>query len=135
MTEFLDLISVSAPEGVAPTAVLLREGTTPSTAADALGVVFARDDDCAACELYVGDRDIGTVLRETILDRFVTGTKDAYGAGDGGALPGMPLSGSVIEMACPTPGCPCTHVLFVTYDEDAPPTCPVHVGTALKRVP
>ena len=134
MTEFQDLVTTSTADAATPTVLLLRENTDASAAIGALGIVFGSDDECAACELYVGSLDVGLVLRATVLDLLETSTKGFFGEGDGSFLEGAPLEGSVIEMACPVPGCPRAHVVVVTYDEDDPPRCPVHAGTVLKRV-
>jgi hypothetical protein len=135
MSNFQDFVSTPGPADLRNPEVVVPAGTQPGEAMDALVTVFADSDERSAVRLVVGDVELGAVHRDTVLDLLGTTTKAGFGeGGDGLWLPGASTSARYVELACPVAGCPSAHKFVFTYDEERPPTCSVHPGTAFQRV-
>ncbi len=134
MSNFQDFVTAPKQTDLQTPELVLPAGTRPDVAMDALVVVFGDSDDRNTVRLVVGEVELGAVHRDTVLDLVGTTTKAGFGEGDGLWLPGASTSARYVELACPVPGCPSSHKFVFTYDEDDPPPCSVHPGTAFQRV-
>jgi hypothetical protein len=135
MINFQDFVSAPGQTDSRMPEVVLPAGTDPEVAMDALVMVFGDGDDRSAVRLVVGESEPGAVQRDTVLDLVGTTTKSGVGeGGDGLWLPGASTSARYVELACPVAGCTSGHKFVFGYDEDHPPTCSVHPGTAFRLV-
>jgi hypothetical protein len=89
---------------------------------------FGRREKQRAIRLVRGGKELGYLLRSDLYTLVSLGTR-GVGDSDHATLPGTP-GVTLIELCCPTAGCP--QVLLVTeFDENDPPTCDEH-GTPME---
>jgi hypothetical protein len=109
--------------------LVMDEQTHAETVVRGLEDYFGRREKQKAVKLSLGNVELGYILR-TDLYNLVSVGKRGVGDSDGATLPGEISDVTLIELCCPTAGCP--QVLLVTeFDKNDPPTCGTH-GTPME---
>jgi hypothetical protein len=92
---------------------------------------FGEADERKAIRLTADGEEMG-YLRRADLYGYEKSTLKGIGIGDYSTIPGTP-DFRMLRLRCPVAGCPYRPLVMV-FDEDNPPQCEVHPGTAMEIV-